>query len=141
MRASRLVLPLVALAVVGTVAVLVARAQRLPDGPEPIAWDHQACDHCRMLIGEPGFAAQLQTKAGRVFSFDDPGCLFLHLAEQPVEVHALWFHHGVEDRWLAGDATGFVRVAQSPMGFGLRAVALDEAPELSLAQAISAVKP
>jgi len=93
-----------------------------PEGPRPIAWDREPCAHCRMLISDPAFAAQLQLADGTVESFDDPGCLFARLAAQPGPVHALWFHHLREDRWLRGDAVAFVRVAPTPMDFGFGAV-------------------
>jgi hypothetical protein len=121
-----------AIVVVGSLVAFVLHAQRLPEGPEPIAWDREACAHCRMLIGEPGFAAQLQTRDGQVLSFDDPGCLFEHLGDEVAGVHAIWFHHADEDRWLRAEETGFRRVARSPMGFGLAAVALDEPHELTV---------
>ncbi|MEB2346960.1 MAG: hypothetical protein OZ948_19785 [Deltaproteobacteria bacterium] len=93
-----------------------------PEGPQPIAWDREPCAHCRMLISEPGFAAQLQLRDGSVESFDDPGCLFARLDARPGHVHALWFHHLREDRWLPGDGVAFVRVAPTPMDFGFGAV-------------------
>ena len=93
-----------------------------PEGPQAIAWDREPCAHCRMLISEPGFAAQLQLEDGSVESFDDPGCLFARLEARPAPVHALWFHHLSEDRWLPGDGVAFVRVAPTPMDFGFGAV-------------------
>ena len=33
-------------------------------GPQPIAFDREACAHCRMLISEPSFSAQLQAEDG-----------------------------------------------------------------------------
>ena len=123
------------LVILVTGGVVIARAQRLPDGPEPIAWDRAACAHCHMLIGEPGFAAQLQLDDGRVLDFDDPGCLLHQLAGETAGVHAIWFHHAHEDRWLKGDAVAFRRVAHSPMGWGLAAVAADEPHDLELAAA------
>ena len=48
-----LLLPLLAL------AVLIYRAQRLPEGPQPIVWDREACAHCHMHIGEPRFALMM----------------------------------------------------------------------------------
>ena len=38
--------------------LLVFRSQQLPDGVVPVAWDRTVCAHCRMHVGEPGFAAQ-----------------------------------------------------------------------------------
>ena len=111
----------VAVAVVGLV---VWRLQALPDGPVEIAWDHEACAHCHMHVGEPRFAAQLQLTDGRIFNFDDPGCALRYVAENPrLKVHALWFHDSREDRWRARSDIAFVAVGVTPMGYGLGAVA------------------
>jgi hypothetical protein len=93
-----------------------------PEGPQPIAWDREPCAHCRMLISDPAFAAQLHTADGTVESFDDPGCLFARIEARQPHVHALWFHHSREDRWLPGDHVAFVRGAKTPMDFGFGAV-------------------
>lgn len=107
--------------------VLVALALALhacgpPDGPQPIAWDREPCAHCRMLISDPAFAAQLHHADGAVESFDDPGCLLARIEAQQPRIHALWFHHLHEDRWLPGDGVAFVRGAKTPMDFGFGAV-------------------
>lgn len=101
---------------------LLLRAQALPTGVVPVAWDKEACAHCRMHVGEQGFAAQLQLTDGRVLNFDDPGCLFSWLAASPAPVHATWLHHHTEDRWLSRAEVGFVPVTPTPMGFGFAAV-------------------
>lgn len=109
----------VAIVVLGTIlAVVVYGGTRLPDRPQPIAWNHEACAHCRMLIGDPTFAAQVITDDGDVLSFDDPGCAAAYLRTH--HVHHAWFHG--RDGWLARDAVGFVRVAHSPMGSNVIAV-------------------
>jgi copper chaperone NosL len=114
---------------------VLAAACRLPDGPQPIAYDREACAHCRMLIGDPHFAAQLQTQDGEVRSYDDPGCLIADLTQRAPRVHALWFHHLREERWLDGDHVGFVETARSPMGYRLGAVEAGAPGALSLAEA------
>ena len=103
-------------------AALLVRAQALPTGVVEVVWDREVCAHCKMHIGEPGFAAQLQLEDGRVMNFDDPGCLFRHLGRDIGKVRATYFHHVHEDRWMSEDATGFVRKEPTPMGFGLGAV-------------------
>jgi hypothetical protein len=138
-RSWRLATLVVVVLVTG--GLLVARAQRLPGGPEPIAWDRAACAHCRMLIGEPGFAAQLQLHDGRVLDFDDPGCLLRHLPDERADVHAIWFHHAHEDRWLRGEAVRFRLVRHSPMGWGLAAVDTSEPHDLDVAGASARVNP
>ena len=122
---ARLPVALALLAVAGAllfVAVNVLAAGARPSGPVDVVWDREVCAHCRMHIGEPAFAAQLQTSDGRVLSFDDPGCAFQLIDQSAPEVAALYFRHCREDRWIAATEAAFVRVAQSPMGFGYGAV-------------------
>jgi copper chaperone NosL len=104
-------------------------------GPQPIAFDREACAHCRMLISEARFAAQLETRDGEVQSFDDPGCLLAALAARSPQVRALWFRHYREERWLSGDEVAFVPGERTPMGYGLAAVAAGTPGALTLAQA------
>lgn len=122
-KAGAVAIALLAVLVVGGLAAVVLRLEQLPSGPSPVAWDRAACGHCRMHVGEPAFAAQLQLKDGQVLDFDDPGCLFRHLAGVEAEkVHAVWFRHHREDRWLSREQVAFVEVSPTPMGFGLGAV-------------------
>ena len=93
-------------------------------GPAPVAWDREACGHCRMHVGDRHFAAQLVPAAGEPVNFDDPGCLFLYLDERASEPATLYFRHLTEDRWLARGEVGFlVGVERTPMGFGVAATA------------------
>lgn len=94
----------------------------LPTGPVPIVWDSEVCAHCKMHVGDPRFAAQLQTAGGDVLSFDDPGCLFDYLGANEVARHALYFRDYQNDGWLAAPEVGFVSVEDSPMGYGIAAV-------------------
>jgi hypothetical protein len=107
------------------IALAVVESQRPPVGPAPVAWSKVTCARCRMLVSEPGFAAQLQTVDGSVLFFDDPGDLLLYQAEEQPEVHAIYFHHHAEDRWIPGDRVRFVPVAPTPMGHGLGATDAD----------------
>lgn len=118
MREHRRARPLLGLAILA----LALRACGPPEGPQPIAWDREPCAHCHMLISDPAFAAQLHETDGAIESFDDPGCLFAYLEARAPRVHALWFHHLREDRWLRGDGVAFVRGATTPMDFGFGAV-------------------
>ena len=105
------------------------------EGPQPIVYDREPCAHCRMLISEPRFAAQLQTETGEILNFDDPGCLLASLAKRSPPVHALWFHHASEDRWLDADRVAFAPTERTPMGYGLGAVDAGSPGALSLADA------
>jgi copper chaperone NosL len=94
-------------------------------GPQPIAYDREACAHCHMLISDPSFAAQIIDADGRALSFDDPGCLVAWLAGHTPPAR-IYFHHHTEDRWLTSSETEFVGVGASPMGYGLAVVSLAE---------------
>ena len=112
-------------------AAAVAAACRPAEGPQPIVYDREPCAHCRMLISEPRFAAQLQDESGTA-NFDDPGCLLAYLEDHAGHAGALWFHHVREDRWIAGERVAFEAVPKTPMGYGLGAVDAGSEGALSL---------
>jgi copper chaperone NosL len=114
----------IALVAVGVVFVRFNRVT-LPEEAVPVVWDGEVCGHCKMHVGDPRFAAQLQTSAGEVLNFDDPGCLLNYLQSHEVSVHALYFRSYDEDAWLAESEVGFLPVEDSPMGYGIRAVSRD----------------
>jgi copper chaperone NosL len=105
------------------VALLLATAAACatPAGPRPVVWDREACAHCHMLVGDPAYAAQLQTADGESLVFDDPGCLFGYLDDREPKGASIWFHHRTDDRWLRAPEVAFVP-ARTPMGHGLAAV-------------------
>jgi len=120
-RAGRkLLLGLVVAGAACAAVMAVYASERIPDAPEPIVWDREACAHCHMHVGDPAFAAQAIDSDGRVYNFDDPGCLLAWRGTR--QLARIWFHHKNEDRWLPLDAAGFVTVNGSPMGSNLGAV-------------------
>lgn len=126
-RATTQILPLAllgtVLAVVGGAVTFSVFASTSEDtGPYAVVWDKAACGACGMHVGEPPFAAQLTTKDGRRYAFDDPGCLFLFLEEQHPQIRSAYFRHHREDRWIPLADVGFVPMAKTPMGFGFAAV-------------------
>jgi copper chaperone NosL len=123
-----------------TLALVLWRAAAPPAGPVEPAWDRVACARCRMLVGEPGFAAQLHTPAGEVLHFDDPGCLLLY-REASGAAGAAWFHDARGPGWLPEADARFVPAERTPMGHGLAAVAAREhAAGLDAAAALAALR-
>jgi hypothetical protein len=114
---------------------LLGTSCRPAEGPQPILYDREGCAHCRMLISEPRFAAQLLGADGTVASFDDPGCLLAYQGEREEGAAGLWFHHLREDRWIEGAQVAFEPVDKTPMGYGLGAVDAGSTGALSLAAA------
>ena len=134
-RAPAVALVLIVL-VGGALAFGVHRALSPPDGPVPVAWDHEACARCRMLVSDPAFAAQLHTTDGRVLHFDDPGCLFLHLHDEVADVHAVFFHEVGGPGWVSSDDVVFVPAEPTPMGYGLGARRANAAEGMDLDAAL-----
>jgi len=43
--------------------------------PQPINYGKDACDYCRMIISDKRFGGEIVLKTGKVYKFDDVGCL------------------------------------------------------------------
>jgi copper chaperone NosL len=81
-------LRLLAAALVGVAAVACSSP-----GPQPIAFGRAACAHCHMTIVDERFAAELVTRTGKVYAFDDAGCLAAFAVNGPVgpeRVQSAW---------------------------------------------------
>ena len=96
-----------------------------PDRPPVIRFGQDACDYCRMLIGEPRYAAVLRTADGQERRFDDIGCLLHYLHEHPEATEArFWVHDYLQKRWLQASQAFLVRSDRliTPMGYGIVAL-------------------
>ena len=138
---TRGALSLLGLGAIAVAAVALQRQSATAHGPRPIAWGKEPCAHCRMLIGEAAYAAQVVLRDGSAKSFDDPGCLLRYLDEAPAgEVVERYFHHGRAPRWLRAPEVVFVHGGPTPMGFGLVAADPGTPDALSMAQAAAEVR-
>lgn len=111
--------------VVAVIGLIRFNRAEPPEGPSPIVWDREVCEYCKMHIGDPRFAAQLQTTEGDILNFDDPGCLFEYMKANQLSIHALYFRDHDGSGWLSESDVGFLLVDDSPMGYGIRAVPKD----------------
>ena len=127
-------------AIVAGFAALIHHAQSLPNSVQPVIWDKESCAECKMAIGDPSFAAQLQTKDGRVLDFDDPGCLITYVNDRSPIIHAIYFHLYKQNEWLDKDRTGFISRVRSPMGFDLAATRKETPGAISWERAIESVR-
>jgi nitrous oxidase accessory protein len=74
---------------VPALAALLAGCAR--QGPAPIAYGTATCAHCHMTITDPRFAAELETRKGLIYVFDDPACLAAFVESgNAAETRALW---------------------------------------------------
>lgn len=97
-------------------------------GPRTVRYGAELCEHCHMTVSDPRFGGQLVTRKGRVFVFDDAGCLatFVNTGTvRPDEVQSVWVNDFLDSRNLleAGAATYLeVQDLRTPMGSGVIAV-------------------
>jgi copper chaperone NosL len=97
-------------------------------GPAPIAYGQASCEHCHMLIADRRFAAELVTRTGKAYAFDDAGCLATFAVNGPVgpdQVHSAWvtdFRH--PGTLIPAQDAAFLRTdsVQTPMASNLLAV-------------------
>lgn len=112
----------------GLAAMLTIQACGSP-APRDIRYGEESCDYCHMTIMDPAFAAQLVTRQGKVYLFDDVGGLASFYRENrvpPGDVFGMWvnlFDH--PDRRVPVDSAVFLRSTRlrSPMGSGIAAFA------------------
>ena len=106
-------------------------------GHRPIAYGEETCSYCRMTVTDPRFAAELVTRTGRVFTFDDIECLasFVTAGSIPQrDIHSVWVND-FADPTIPLDATR-VRywlnpALQSPMSSGIVAIREDHTPTVA----------
>jgi len=137
MRPSRLSL--------GWIAALLIGCAQGPPPPAPLDTRNDSCRHCRMLVSQPRFAAQLVGPGEEPLLFDDIGCLRDYLAGA-AELRAGSIAYVADHRtaeWVAASRALYARAPEldTPMGSHLIAHAdrasraadpsADDAEELS----------
>ena len=97
-------------------------------GPRTVRYGAELCERCHMTVSDPRFGGQLVTRKGRVFVFDDAGCLAAFVNNgtvKPDEVQSVWVNDFLDSKKLleAGAATYLeVQGLRTPMGSGVIAV-------------------
>lgn len=85
-------------------------------GPVEPIWDRDACEHCRMVVSDRRFAAQVRSAdTGKVRHFDDPGCAVLSGIGDQDEI---WVRDPGGSEWLDGRHVRFSSGHTTPMGYG-----------------------
>lgn len=96
-------------------------------GPEPITWERDACEECRMIISERQFAAELRGgPRKRLYKFDDLGCAVVWAKRQgwnEDQWHEFWvMSHDDGKTWLEARQAHFLVNVRSPMNYNFAAV-------------------
>jgi copper chaperone NosL len=107
--------------ILSVVAALVAGCASGPPGPATVDTRHDACAHCRMLVSDLRFAAQIVAPGEEPRFFDDVGCLRDDLGNHELPAGARVFVSDYRTKtWTpAGRAVYVASTIQTPMGSGL----------------------
>jgi copper chaperone NosL len=102
--------------------------------PRPLIAGTDACDFCRMTVSDTRFGGEIESKTGRIHTFDSLECLasFYVDASSRSDVRGAWVTDFESGRFLVADSAVFIvdgRVS-SPMGRSLIALASNTPDEL-----------
>ncbi len=90
------------------------------NGPEPIKFNKDACDFCKMSISEIQFAAEVITTKSRVYKFDDVACMVKYTnANSDVAIKNYYVSNYTNGEELIDASTAFFvshEDLRSPMG-------------------------
>jgi len=120
-RADRAFLLTIFLAATG-----LAAGQAMATPPATLDPAIDACAQCQMSVKDSGFAAQAIADDGRVYWFDDVGCLFAYLAgDTSIKIAARYVQDEQTRKWQALEKAFFVQSKEvaTPMGYGIHAFA------------------
>ena len=108
--------------------------------PEPIAFGKDACEHCRMLIMDPKFGAEIVTEKGRIYKFDDVNCKRNFIAENGLSEENIKYNLVIDfsepQTLINAERAFYVRSEEikSPMGSQIAAFNSAEAAQQMLSR-------
>ena len=119
------------------VASVLIGCTNTDEGVDPV-WGKEPCAHCRMIVSDKRFAAQLVDNGDRRW-FDDIGCMVLWIEERKAKPSRTWVRDGQTGRWTDARVARYSAGARTPMDFGFEArgdegVGWDEMRERVLAK-------
>ena len=95
--------------------------------PQPLRIGHDICDFCKMTISDHRFGAEVITKKGKIYKFDDEKCIIGFLNTQKVaqeNVSGIYFvDFSIHDKLVKVDEAYFLQcpALKSPMGGNIAA--------------------
>lgn len=86
-------------------------------------WDRDMCERCKMAISERKFAVQAVDEKGKVYKFDDIGCLILwQQKERPdIKFKKIWITDAKTGEWIDAKKAKYTTDSITPMGYGFAA--------------------
>jgi len=102
--------------------VLIFGLMSCSSGPQPIKLGQDACSFCKMSIADNHFGAEIVTKKGKVYKFDDMHCIAGFIKSNEVaksDIKEIWLVNYAEPHnFIAAQKAFLLRSAElhSPMG-------------------------
>ena len=126
---------------IGLVTIIAFVVTGCNHKPEKIASGKDSCSECKMTIMDPKFGAEIVTKKGKIYKFDDVHCIATFMKRRAVEMdnihQTLFVNYNQDDEFIKVSTAEFVVSSQlkSPMGgnavaFKTRAEAEQKASEI-----------
>ncbi|MBL7958853.1 nitrous oxide reductase accessory protein NosL [bacterium] len=118
--------------------ILMASIVSCQNNPEAIDYGHDDCAHCRMVISDRKFGAELITQKGKIYKFDSIECMASYYRHTEfTDVQSLWtidFSNPV--MWVKADGAYYLQSKNlpSPMGMFLSSFANRETAEAMRSQ-------
>ncbi|PLY08126.1 MAG: hypothetical protein C0625_02770 [Arcobacter sp.] len=107
------------------IILLSACEKKVSHEHEVIHWDRDMCDRCKMVLSERNHAAQVINKRnGKVYKFDDIGCLALWFKEESIEWKdeaKIWVTDIKTSKWIDGRTAYYDTMNVTPMAYGFGA--------------------
>lgn len=89
------------------VSLLILAGCRGADGPRPLVLGEDSCDYCRMSIADTRYGGEVETRSGKILTFDAVECLVGYLA-------AARTNAGLRGVWVADyDGGGMIPAASA----------------------------
>lgn len=94
-------------------------------GPAPIRYGQDACDFCKMGFTDRRFGAEMVTKKGKVFKYDDVHCLLAALKKGAQDVGQVYLLDFTDGQWINAENSKLLHspAFHSPMGSDIAAFA------------------
>jgi len=106
--------------VVAMLSTMLVLSSCSAKGPSAVNLHKDACEYCKMTISDAHFMAQLQTKKGRVYNFDDINCMLSYIKAGDNSTFANFYIANYEKSPEFTDATKAFYIThasfKSPMG-------------------------
>jgi len=101
--------------------------------PEPLQYGKDACHTCKMTLTDKKFGAEVVTKKGKVFKFDDSNCMVNFLNSNYINIEDVAFKLMVDysqpEKFIPADEAFFLKSEEirSPMNSGIAAFETEKA--------------